>query len=86
MPIPTETPSWRELARRNGDGRDVTLLWSESSHCVKLSVFHSCSEEQLDLEVVGADALTAFHHPFAYAAWQGLAASSARVRSLLLQD
>ena len=76
MPTHTEIPSWRELARRNGDGLDVTLLWCEASNRLKLSVFDSRFEEQLDLEVEGVDALTAFHHPFAYAAWQDLGPAS----------
>jgi hypothetical protein len=77
MPTCTEISSWRELARRNGDGLDVALLWNESSRRLKLSVFDSRSEEQLDVDVEGADALTSFHHPFAYAAWQGLAPTPA---------
>jgi hypothetical protein len=84
MPTPIEISSWRELARRHADGLDVALLWNKSADRLKLSVFDSRFEEQLDLEVEAADGLNAFYHPFAYAAWQGLAPSSApsRVRSL----
>jgi hypothetical protein len=88
MATTTEISSWRELGRRHGDELDVALLWKKSSNRLKLSVFDSRFEEQLDLEVEAADALSAFHHPFAYAAWQGLAASPvpSRARSLQRQD
>jgi hypothetical protein len=86
MPRHTEDSSWIELARRNRDGFDVALLWGRSSNRLKLSVFDSRFEEQLDLDVAAADALTAFQHPFAYAAWQTLAASPVPPRVALLRD
>jgi hypothetical protein len=85
MSTHTEISSWTELARRNGDGLDIALLWRKSSNRLKLSVFDRRFEEQLDLDVSAADALIAFHHPFAYAAWQGLAASPAPCRTARLQ-
>ncbi len=64
---------WRELASREGDGIEVRLLWSRSSNRVQVTVFDSKFDEEFVLDVASADALAAFHHPFAYAA--GLGAS-----------
>jgi hypothetical protein len=85
MPTITEATDWRELARRSGNGIDVALLWSKSSNRLKLSVFDTRFEEHLDLEVLAADALSAFKHPFAYAAWRGLDSSAAKRDGAALQ-
>jgi hypothetical protein len=60
--------TWTELASRAGNGLEVTLLWSESSGRVKVAVEDSTLDDRFELHVAGADALAAFHHPFAYAA------------------
>jgi len=59
--------TWTELADREGDGLEVTLLWSRASGRVKVAVVDSKLGECFELHVAGADALAAFHHPFAYA-------------------
>jgi hypothetical protein len=59
---------WRELARRAGDGLQISLVWSRSADRVKVTVLDERLRESFDIHVEGADALTAFHHPFAYAA------------------
>ena len=65
--------TWRELAVREKDGLAVSLLWNNGTGRVKVAVVDAHLDEQFDVHVSGADALDAFHHPFAYAA--GLGAS-----------
>jgi hypothetical protein len=59
---------WRELASRAGDGLQISLVWSRSADRVKVTVLDERLRESFDIHVDGADALPAFHHPFAYAA------------------
>ena len=61
------THDWRELASRESDGLEVSLLWSRSAGRVKVTVADSRLAQEFELDVAGADALAAFHHPFAYA-------------------
>jgi hypothetical protein len=58
----------RELAHRTSDGIDVALFWSKATNRVTLAVVDSHTDERLEFEVDGTDALDAFHHPYAYAA------------------
>ena len=58
---------WRELASRSGDGLQISLVWSKSDDRVKVTVFDQRLDESFDIEADGADALSAFKHPFAYA-------------------
>jgi hypothetical protein len=62
---------WRELALREGDGLEVQLLWNKSADRVKVTVADARSASGFELEVASADALSAFNHPFAYAASKG---------------
>ena len=64
--------TWSELALRENDGLAVSLLWSRASGRVKVAVVDSHLDEQFEFHVPGADALAAFHHPFAYAAGLGV--------------
>ena len=59
---------WVELATRAADGLEVVLLWDRSRNRVKVAVSDERLCHHLDLEVTRADALGAFHHPFAHAA------------------
>jgi hypothetical protein len=63
--------AWSELAVRENDGLAVSLLWSSTSGRVKVEVVDSHLDEQFEFHVPGADALAAFHHPFAYATEPG---------------
>jgi hypothetical protein len=69
----TAATQWRQLARRTGDGVEVTLLWNRSVNRVKVAV----SDERLchfvDLDMVEADRLSAFREPFANATTRLLA-------------
>ena len=60
-------PPTRELAHRDGDGYDVTLLWHPDTDGVSVAVIEERTGEVLMYGVEAADALAAFHHPYAYA-------------------
>ena len=57
---------WKELAGRQNEGLEISLLWSKSADRVKVTVVDSKFDEEFVLDVAGADALAAFNHPFAY--------------------
>jgi hypothetical protein len=57
----------RELDRRKNDGLDVRLLWNSHTNRVSVAVEDERSGESFELEIDSADALAAFHHPYAYA-------------------
>jgi hypothetical protein len=63
--------SWSELAVRETDGLAVSLLWSSATGRVKVAVVDANLDEQFEFHVAGADALAAFHHPYAYATGPG---------------
>jgi hypothetical protein len=64
---PAGPAGWVELASRANDGLEITLLWHRSSGHVKVAVADLRRDRTAEFEVTGADALAAFHHPFAYA-------------------
>jgi hypothetical protein len=57
----------RELDHRRNNGIDVALLWDAQTDRVSLALTDEHSGESLTFAVDPAEALTAFHHPFAYA-------------------
>ena len=62
-----------ELACRRGAGIEVTLLWHRASGELTVTVSDAASGAAFELPVAADEALTAFHHPYAYAAVQGVA-------------
>ena len=68
----TAIDDWRELATREGDGLEISLLWSRAGDREKVTVSDSRLVDEFELHVAGAEALAAFHHPFAYAAGRGI--------------
>jgi hypothetical protein len=58
--------SIRELDHRTNDGIDVRLLWNSRTNHVSIAVDDQRSDTSFELTVAGADALDAFHHPYAY--------------------
>jgi hypothetical protein len=56
----------RELDCRNGDGMVVRLMWDSRTDRVLLRVDDDRLGESFEFRVAGADALDAFHHPYAY--------------------
>jgi hypothetical protein len=77
---------WRELANRVGDGLQISLVWSKSADRVRVTVFGERLREPFDIHVDGADALSAFHHPFAYAAAARKAGGGGERAFLFLQQ
>ena len=63
----TAITTCRELARRTGDGIEVTLFWTKATNTVAVAVLDTRSGEALEFEVDGTAALDAFNHPYAYA-------------------
>src|SRR4051794_10838769 len=57
----------KELAYRNQNGLEVTLLWDSTSNEVCVDVIDHLGETGFRLPVAGHLALDAFHHPYAYA-------------------
>ena len=58
----------KELAYRQNDGVEVTLLWRRDDNSVAVSVFDAKSDQAFEIGVPRDRALDAFYHPFAYAA------------------
>jgi hypothetical protein len=65
-------PVIRELDRRGRDGIDVRLLWNRTDDQLVVAVFDAKTGDAFELEVEGRDALDAFHHPYAHAAFRGI--------------
>jgi hypothetical protein len=62
-------PRTRELAQRLSGTVEVLLLWQAEIDRVELSVRDSATGAGFDIEVAPGNAMDAFHHPYAYAAW-----------------
>ena len=61
------------LATRKNAGIQITLLWAEDTNAVAVLVRDDCNDDQFELSVEpGTNALDAFEHPYAYAAWRGV--------------
>jgi hypothetical protein len=58
----------RELAAREGDGIQVTLLWHPGLNALTVSVEDTRAGRGFRLAVAPDRALDAFYHPYAYAA------------------
>ena len=58
----------KELAHRQNDGIDVTLLWHSDDDSVVVSIHDAKSDYAFEVGVPRERALDAFYHPFAYAA------------------
>ena len=76
---------WRELAGRENEGLEISLLWNKSADRLKVAVADARLDEKFEFDVASADALAAFYHPFAYAADRGLGFGCAMRDSLDLQ-
>ena len=56
----------KELAYRNQNGLEVTLLWDPRSNEVSVEVVDHLDNTGFCLPIAGHLALDAFHHPYAY--------------------
>jgi hypothetical protein len=61
----------RELDHRRADGIEVRLVWNAETNEVFVSVVER-EGDTLEFQVPPAQALDAFHHPYAYAAFDQL--------------
>ena len=68
----TTTTTRRELAHRASNGIEVSLFWGPVTGEVVVEVVDHSSEHFFELTVPSERALDAFHHPYAYAARQGV--------------
>jgi hypothetical protein len=68
----TREPS-RELAYRESDGVEVVLFWHQPTNELTVSLSDQQNGVHLELAVAPDQALDAFNHPYAHAAFQGLA-------------
>lgn len=57
----------RELAYRNQNGLEVTLLWDSRSNEVSVEVIDHLDDSGFRLPIAAHQALDAFNHPYAYA-------------------
>lgn len=81
----TAASDWAELASREGDGLEISLHWSKSTDRVWVSVLDQRFDESFDIHVAGAQALSAFYHPFAFASGQGVSFGDAPLEPAHLQ-
>jgi hypothetical protein len=58
----------RELDHRRSDGIDVRLLWNQTDDQVVVTVSDAKTRDAFVIPVEPKQALTAFHHPYSYAA------------------
>jgi hypothetical protein len=58
----------KELDSRNGEGYEVSLLWSPESGQLAVVVVDEAGGEEFAMEVEPAEALEVFRHPYAYVA------------------
>jgi len=65
------SPARRELAYRSSNGIDVFLLWCPADDSLAVVVIDETSES-FELSVTSDDALDAFEHPYAHAAFRGI--------------
>jgi len=68
----TASDDWRELARREGDGLAISLLWNKATNHVEVAVDDATLDEECHISIAIPHALDAFYHPFAYAVGRGL--------------
>jgi hypothetical protein len=66
------TISRRELAHRTSNGLEIFLFWNQPGNGITVEVFDAPSGEGFEFPVDSSHALDAFHHPYAYAAAQGV--------------
>jgi hypothetical protein len=82
---PLAPEQWKELAGRQSNGVAVSLLWSKAADRVKVTVSDSRLDDEFELDIANAEALSAFYHPFAYAAARGVCFGEAARDSFDLQ-
>jgi hypothetical protein len=68
---PVEEP-FEELDFRANDGIEVALLWQREENRLVVSVCDAATGDSFEIDVASDEALDAFQHPYAYAAFSGI--------------
>ena len=66
-----------ELAHRQNDGIEVSLLWNKRSDRLTVAIVDTKRGDAFELPVGSANAMDVFHHPYAYAAFRGVEVGAA---------
>ena len=66
----------KELAYRANDGVEVALVWDPRTNELAVTVNDARTGDEFELAVASAEALDAFEHPYAYAAFRGVDAGA----------
>jgi hypothetical protein len=72
MPVSSQAQGYRELAHRATDGLEIVLHWHQPSNGIVVAVSDTRTGASFELDAPPEKALEVFHHPFAYAAAQGV--------------
>ena len=70
------SPARRELAYRSSNGIDVFLLWCRADDSLAVVVIDEAADS-FELAVTSNEALDVFDHPYAHAAFRGIALNEA---------
>jgi len=62
----------KEIANRTSDGIEVVLFWRRRDARLTVAVADERTGAYFEFDVEPEQALDAFHHPYAYAAFRGL--------------
>jgi hypothetical protein len=73
---PHTPPARQELAYRSSNGIDVFLLWCPADDGLAVVVIDE-NADSFELVVAASEALDVFEHPYAYAAFRGVALGEA---------
>ena len=68
---PIEEP-FEELCFRANDGIEVALLWQKEENRLVVAVSDAATGDSFEIDVASHEALDAFEHPYAYAAFSGI--------------
>ena len=63
---------FEELAYRANDGIEVALLWQREDNRLVVAVCDAATGDSFEIDVASHEALDAFEHPYAYAAFSGI--------------
>lgn len=68
----TSEQRFQELAYRENEGIEVSLLWDAADSSVSVFVSDATTDDSFELAVEGENPLEVFNHPYAYAASRGI--------------
>ncbi len=68
----TNEQAFAELAFRESDGLEVSLLWNRAADTVSVFVVDTISGDGFEVPLEGESPIEVFNHPFAFAAFRGI--------------